>query len=157
MRSWQWKGYGMVHLAWYALLVLVNRLYRNLLQIVSVTWNIHDFLVVLLYLPNYVVISEIREPIFSESMGEETTNFHNSLIEGDCKATLILIKCGYQASMNSKIYNLILSFYTLHWYCDWLLGILATLWVSSRDTLGFIWAGNADSTVKMQCINTVPH
>jgi uncharacterized membrane protein YhaH (DUF805 family) len=42
----------MVHLAWYALLVLVNKLYRNLLQIMSVILNIHDFLVVLLCLPN---------------------------------------------------------------------------------------------------------
>lgn len=71
MRSWQWKGYGMVHLAWYALLVLVNKQYRNLLQTVSVILNIHDFLVVLLCLPDYVVISEIWEciPMFSESMG----------------------------------------------------------------------------------------
>jgi len=59
----------MVHLACYALLVLVNKLYRNLLQIMSVILNTHDFLVVLLCLPNYVVISEMREPIFLESMG----------------------------------------------------------------------------------------
>lgn len=33
----------MLQLAWYALLVLVNKLYRNLLQVVSVILNICDF------------------------------------------------------------------------------------------------------------------
>jgi hypothetical protein len=59
----------MVHLALYALLVLVSKLYRNLLQVMSVILNVSNFLVVLLCLPDYVVISEIREPMFSETMG----------------------------------------------------------------------------------------
>jgi hypothetical protein len=59
----------MVQLAVYVLLVIVSKLYRFLLHVMSVILNVHDFFMVLLCLPDYAVISEVREPIFLESVG----------------------------------------------------------------------------------------